>query len=360
MWKPIRSLNALFAKLRARGRAEHEKLSRALLEPPSRDDVLAGFRLILGREITKESDISAQLRHRSVAEFRLSLLNSVEFQAKFRLIRPGWSEHPDVSRARDSLVFIHLQKTGGMSLRALLQTHFPADRICPMIDNNLHLLSVAELGRYDLFAGHFDRSCLSLIPRNRIRTVSLLRDPRARLVSFYRFHKAHPPIDEFADNVFVRFANELSAEQFFERHEIRSAAEVYNHYVIALGRSFAWFIQNQPSPAKNDLDRALADAKQFVDTLTGIGITEHFEKSIKLIYESLQLPPPSSVPPLNVTDKPTEWDARFRKVDPVTMTPRLAAALEDLTAYDCELYQYALREFWRRWAAFGAEPASAH
>jgi hypothetical protein len=43
-------------------------------------------------------------------------------------------------------------------------------------------------------------------------------------------------------------------------------------------------------------------------------------------------------------------DHRLRRVEAVTITPRLHAALEDLTAYDDELYAFAVEEFERRCA----------
>jgi len=46
-------------------------------------------------------------------------------------------------------------------------------------------------------------------------------------------------------------------------------------------------------------------------------------------------------------------DARFRRVGPVTMTPRLASALDELTVYDEELYRFANQEFDRRCAELG-------
>ncbi len=358
MWKKLGSLTALMTKTRAAESDKAAEIPRTLLGPPARDDVLNGFRLILGRELTDESTISAQLGHRTIAELRLSLLNSEEFRGKFKILNPVCSDHPDLSRGRGTLAFIHLQKTGGMSLRALLQAQYQPDRVCPVIDNNLHLLSLAELGRYDLFVGHFDRTSVSLIPRDNIRTVTLLREPRARLISFYRFHRSHPITDEFANNFFVRLAHEFAAEQFFERDEVRAAAEVYNHYLIALGRSFAWYAHNRTALSKSVLEQALADAKQHVSALTALGITERFEQSIEYISKSLNLSSPRSIESVNVTDNSPALDRRFRRVDPVEMTPRLSAALEDLVAFDEEIYRYAVNDFEHRRSELAARSAS--
>ncbi len=309
-----------------------------------------GFRLILGRELDDQNVIDAYLRVSNVAELRKALLTSVEFHEKYQAMRPDTCEHPNLSIARDTLVFIHLRKTGGISLRSMLEQQFPADRRCPIREDLLHRLSVAELARYDFFAGHFDRTALRLIPRSSIKTIALFREPRARLISYYRFLKSHPMRDEFADDLFVRFANELSAEEFFERPEVRTSSAVFNNYLISFGGSYSWFAQNQSSLTKEDFFRALQEAKRQIHSLTALGITERFEQSVELICKSLNLPQPRSIEQRNVTDKLPEAEARLRRVDAVAPTPRLLAALDELTVYDDELYQFAVQEFENRYA----------
>jgi hypothetical protein len=253
---------------------------------------------------------------------------------------------------RETLAFIHLQKTGGTSLRTMLERQFPADRRCPIRGDKLHLLSVAELGQYDFFSGHFDRCSLRFIPRNDIKTIALFREPRARLISFYRFLRSHPVRDEFANDRLMRLANELSAEEFFERPETRVHVGVNNHYLIALGGSYAWFEYTRTALTKQDFSEALEEAKRQIRTLTALGITERFNQSVEIIWHSLKFGTPPSIAAVDVTDKLSEVDTRFQKVDPVVMTPRLAEALSELTKYDDELYRFAVAEFDRRYSAF--------
>ncbi len=310
--------------------------------------MLNGFRLILGRELDDQNVIDDYMRVSSVAELRRILLKSQEFEEKYKAMRPAECEHPSLSMARDTLVFIHLRKTGGTSLRAMLEQQFSANRRCPIREDHLHHLSVAELGRYDFFAGHFDRTALRLIPRSNIKTIALFREPRARLISLYRFLRSHPMRDEFDSDLFVRLANELSAEEFFERPEMRTASFMFNNYLLAFGSSYSLFAQNQASLTQADFSRALEEAKQQIRSLTALGITERFEQSVALICNSLSLPVPRLIEERNVTDNLTEVDARLRRVDAVAQTPRLLAALEELTVYDNELYRFAVEELERR------------
>jgi hypothetical protein len=347
MQKILRLFDALVPRF---GRYRGDKLEQVqhrLLERPSREDVLHGFRLILGREPEDQQAIDAHMQIPSVAELRRTLLVSSEFQGQYKVMRPEPYEHPSLSIERETVVFIHMQKTGGTTLRALLEGQFPADRVCPVRVDKLHLLSVAELGQFDFFAGHFDRSSICFIPRKEIKTVALFREPRARLISFYRFLRSHPTRDEFASDPSIRLANELSVEEFFERPEIRGLPAVYNHYLIALGASFSWF-RNQGSLSKEDISNAFDKAKRQIRAITAIGITERFDLSVELICKALHIDKRPSIAPLHVTSNFVELDARFKVVEPVVMTPRLASALHELTLYDDELYRFATQEFDQR------------
>jgi hypothetical protein len=325
---------------------------------PSREDVIQAFRLILGREIRDEPTIEAHMRAASVAELREALMRSEEFAGKYRTMHPDVENHPNMSRGRRAIVFIHLQKTGGTSLRELIGRQFSPERRCPILEDKLHVLSLAELGRYDFFAGHFDISSIGFIPRDTIETVAMFREPRARLVSFYRFLRSHPVVDEFARDQLIPLAHALSAEQFFERPELRAFSAINNHYLFAFGRSFSWFDQNRESLSSKVLASALLDAKLQLNALTALGITEQFRESSKLICRALDMQLPESIEKLHVTDNFAAFDARFRRVEPVEMTRRLTDAMRDLVEYDNILYAYAVNEFRRRQkrvASFGGK-----
>jgi hypothetical protein len=91
---------------------------------------------------------------------------------------------------RPKIVFIHVQKTGGTSLRRALSKHFPAEEICEEHHDKLREWAPEELNRYRLFAGHFSFSSLTHIRGPKI-IIMLLREPRARLLSYFNFVKRH-------------------------------------------------------------------------------------------------------------------------------------------------------------------------
>jgi hypothetical protein len=316
--------------------------------PISRADVRHGFRFILGREPENELVILKYMLFPNLERFRSHLFHSNEFRGKSKGNELEISAHPMASQDRDVIVFIHLQKVGGKTFHSLLSRNFYHDRICPVQENKLHLLSLAELAWFDLFSGHFDHAAVELIPKRNIRKLAFFREPRARLISFYRFVKSHPPRDEFADSRSVQLANRLSPEEFFEHEEIRAAPEVYNHYLLTFGLSSYAVEQAGPRCAALITPAVVERAKQNIRSLTGIGLTEKFKESVEIIFNQLGFRMPMWIKSKHVTDQLPNVDTRFSKVEPVTMTPRLAAAVEDLVRYDTELYQTAIAEFEKR------------
>jgi hypothetical protein len=348
MLSPSGYVRKLIKRVQGIGNKNADKGSHRLQKPPSREDVVQAFRLILGREPENKSVIEAHMRAPNIAELRRAILLSPEFAGKYRTMHPEVGHHPNMTRARRTVVFIHLLKTGGTSLRGLIGKHFLPERRCPIFEDKLHVLSLAQLSQYDYFAGHFDISCLAFIPRDAIETVSVFREPQARLVSLYRFLRSHPMGDEFAGDQLIPLAHALTAEQFFERPELRGFSAINNHYLFAFGRSFSWFDENRESLSSKMLSSILLDAKLQLSALSALGITEQFRESAYLICRKLDMEIPDFIEKLHVTDNFAVTDARFRRVERVEMTPRLAAGMRDLVEHDINLYQYALSEFHRR------------
>src|SRR5271168_4175023 len=124
----------LIARIQADGERRVEQARHRLLLRPSREDVFHAFRLILGREPENDSAIVSHLGLASVSELRLAMLKSQEFWERYISIHAEVTEHPNVHRARRTVVFIHFQKTGGTSFRKLVEHNFPSERRCPILD----------------------------------------------------------------------------------------------------------------------------------------------------------------------------------------------------------------------------------
>lgn len=316
----------------------------------SKEDVCNCYRFILGREPESDSVVAEALNHnRSFYELRANFIRSPEFRELCKtLLTEEQEQHPYLERLRPTVAFIHLLKTGGTTLHSMLEAKFPSDRIWPHHHNSLHRYSVAELGRYDLFSGHFDFHSIGYIPRSHVKTVSIFRDPSDRLISFYRFLRSHPSGREFEHNLFVHLAQRLSVEEFFEHADIRSRPEIHNHYLLVFGFAYAQATEQWPPIDKNAITASLDRAFTNVRALTAIGITENFTESAELVFRSLNIPFHGSIKNLQVTDNLAESDRRYRKVEKVHVSARLREAFSELTLYDSKIYTLALAEFRRR------------
>jgi hypothetical protein len=332
------------------------------------------YRLLLGREPESPKAVQNNPFKNNRKRLVQEVLNSAEFRQspelhRYKALSAASSASPFMSWDTDAIAFIHLPKTGGTTLHSLLSACFPPDRICPQHYNALHFYSPAELATYDFFSGHFDYFALRFIPRHCVRSLSIFRDPDQRLISFYRFCKSHPPIDEFEDEMFIKLANELTVEEFFEHNFVISSCFTNNSYILFFGSSLYdstmidalsngsstldTALENYPMAAhalaENDVaGETLARATQRVLSLDAIGLTERFKESVETIFATLGLKVPQSIIPDMVTDELPNSDARFSRVPPVAMTARLSRALVRLTKYDRIIYDVAMREFDRR------------
>jgi hypothetical protein len=317
--------------------------------PPSPDDVINGLRLVHGRMPLDQAEIRGHLGHRSVLDLRLALLRSPEFTAAYARIRDVGEIHPDVNRGRDTFVFIHLLKTGGTSLRTYLESQFPPDRVCPIHWNSLHQIPAAALAHFDYFSGHYDYSSVRLIPRDKVRIISLFREPRARLISWYRALRSHPASGEYATDRFISMANEMSAEEFFESELVRSIPETFNYYLMTFGFAPSWLGRGLPVLSPDEIRAGMDVAMSHIRSLTALGLTERYAQSVTLICHALGLPCPGDLRAMNVTDELHSTKPGNKAVDRIEQTARLNAALSGLCQYDDELYEFAVREFDSRW-----------
>ncbi len=88
------------------------------------------------------------------------------------------------------VAFLHIPKTGGTALHRFLTGQFREDEICPERSNLLGACGSESLARYRLFSGHFDRMTVDRLPTPIVK-ITLLRNPRDRIISLYRFWRSH-------------------------------------------------------------------------------------------------------------------------------------------------------------------------
>lgn len=323
------------------------------------DYVRWGYRLLLGREPESVEVIQnnpfKNNRHKLV-EF---LLESVEFKVKYKDFGSKKDRNPYASWEREAVAFIHLPKTGGTTLYALLSNCFHPDRICHVGSHTLYNFSPAEITQYDFFSGHTDYFSLNFIPRRRLRRISMFRDPMQRLISWYRFKKSHPIGGDFDGDLGNRLAKDHSPEEFFEHPY--NIATLNNSYLVYFGASIddpsfldALAAETSAASTRDDgapsefITKALQLATERIVGLDALGLTDSFQELVASVFGALGFSVPKSITSAMVTDDLPKSDPVFRPVEPVMMTERLTRGLQRLTKYDQILYDVAKKEFARR------------
>jgi len=295
----------------------------------SREEIFWAYRFILGRDPEGESAYQAHGGHRDWATMRNVMLESTE--ARQTVARIVNQPPAAFDYFRPLLVFIHVEKTGGTSLWDAL-TRAKGWRVAPHGLAYLPSLTLGFLNQYDCIAGHFTYQEAAALPRHPKKMLTMLRDPADRLISFYRFHRAHDLND--SSTAMVRLAHRLSPTDFFRHPDIASSHRIFNSYVHCFAGLPATPAQCDDRAMRRPVERSL----EILSSLDAIGITERMEDSVRL-FRSDDLPLPD-VGALNRTDGLKREDG-YRKVDPIELNGALAEVLEPLIRHDRIVYDYA-------------------
>lgn len=317
--------------------------------PLTQDEIRLGYLYILGREPESQRPYDLYANQPGVLSLRQLLFRSDEGQqaisshSSARAVR-----HPYFDLNRVAVCFIHLEKTGGTSLYQVLKGGFDPQRVTsshlPL--NFLHSRSISEIIKYDLIVGHFDYATTLALPRPNIKRIALFRDPIERLISFYRFHRAHPKAKRRME--FVELAQNLTPREFFSHERIRSSARLNNAYLRTFGTCLSL-------PVIDTQDSVTAEARELaaarIRGLDAIGLTERMQESVAAICRALGVVPPNEMGWQHRTDDFAKLNPAFSKPEPIERTADLEAALEPLVRMDLELYRIAKETFSNRLAA---------
>jgi hypothetical protein len=323
-----------------------------------RHDVAAAFRWILGRD-PSDAEIGEQLStlpNRGADAgpvLAQRLLSSAEFR-QHRLAISGADRFAPFELDRPRVAFVHIEKCGGTTLHAMLETQFPPARICPERFDRLADWTVRELAAFDLFSGHFDLFCCRSIPGT-VRAVTMLREPRARLMSLYRFWKAHKPDPRHDAHPLVPLARETEAERFFAHPWVATNASILDAMTAQLVRTGNRTMVAPGNPLRAAPEETVERAWDALRSMAGFGLMERMDDSRRLLNRALGLAMPA-LPPRQVLAEIAAADPALSLPPPDPMTPALVERLDALTRLDRILYGRAQALFAKRLAALDASP----
>ena len=331
----------------------------------SEADIVNGYRWVLGRSPAPE-EIAASFAYfgtqgaGALQAFENGLIISQEFRQR-RIHASQVMRVAPVDLFRRKIVLLHIEKCGGTSLRTMLAAQVPAGRVCPEAFNGLADWTANELAAYDLFAGHFDLAVCQILP-GPVDIVTLLREPKARLLSLFNFWKAHRPHPSFNNRTLVGLAQRHTAIEFFSHPAVTEHPSIRDGIVGQLSRFVPspiladGFQRLQPDdPILADPDRALHTAYDALTRLAAFGLVEAFETSRLLLNQQLGLAmqPVKPQQVLHTLVSPMLDEGRGVAE---RLTPTLAARLDALTPLDGALYTQAAACFAQRIALLAGKP----
>jgi hypothetical protein len=253
---------------------------------------------------------------------------------------PGAGGH--VSEHPNRFFFVHVQKTAGTSLIKRLQRHFEEPEIYPNeSDGDIvacvisveHLLSRWRARGHEirLLSGHFPLCTAELLGGD-FTTLTVLREPIERTLSYLRHHRKVTPADQDA-------SLEAIYEDSFRFHGL-----VHNHMV----KMFSLTLEEMSDGALTRADfteERLERAKERLAGVDAMGLQEHFEEFCGHLTRRFGWP----------LDKPR----RLNFTEPCDVSDEFRARIAEDNAMDVELYQFAKRIYEQRARSSAASGGSS-
>ena len=212
------------------------------------------------------------------------------------------------------LYFIHVPKTGGTTLRLLLEQQLATNEIYPF-RHQKHANAAIE---QSLVSGHFSYSfCKNRDPEfERAFKITILRDPVERYLSFLRAKKKADPSLTSLESVF----------------ELRRAP--HGKYSMGLiDNALCRQLAKNPHLTGEAL---LTSAKEALLEFDEIIFYDHYSEEVSLLFERLGIDlPQEEIPWLNATT-------------PEPVSQKLLEEVKSLNELDRELYTYAKAHYVKR------------
>jgi hypothetical protein len=164
------------------------------------------------------------------------------------------------------IAFMHIPKTGGISVENSLKKAFAQDDIAPLYypDEYDTATEAGEFGDYKLWIGHFDYDVLMRLGEGYVKAI-VFRDPLSLVVSYYNY-AAYRPMNEFYERI---HAGELPFARFCE--EWNGTKNLLTKYV--LGRTAYKKLLRYPKPDKQ-IEVCVSQVREHLKTFDCIGVTE--------------------------------------------------------------------------------------
>jgi hypothetical protein len=240
------------------------------------------------------------------------------------------------------LLFLHVPKTAGISLTAILDANFVPGAIFAANDwtdagEVIARMSVVERARVRCVRGHYwfgpgDRAVHDHFSVDPV-VITALRDPVARTVSAHQ-HVMRWPEHWLREEIGLGEGETMSLQDFVE-HPMAQGEIVNLQTRLIVGAVPGNPLLGDPNhegAAPFGDGELLEIAKQRLDSFAWVGLTERMGESVHLLTSRMGWAPVEELPNLNLNPVPSAE---------VELSAETRAAILDRTALDTELYTYA-------------------
>jgi hypothetical protein len=222
---------------------------------------------------------------------------------------------------QEPLIYVHVPKTGGQSVIALLDPHFQRNEICPAyFYYNMDTQPKDSLTTYKLLRGHF---FYAQVRHLRGKKITIIREPVKRTLSEHRF--------------WLRYNRGPLPNALVRLHFLPPGDPLYvmsNHQCLFLS-------SYDPRDPTITIEQHLKSAKEnLANDFWFVGITEDLDNAMRTLHSKLGWAIPSEIPRRNST-RPTGE----------TYTSEFLEEIRTRNWADVELYEFAKELYTTRYAS---------
>lgn len=238
-------------------------------------------------------------------------------------------------KADDVLVHLHIPKTGGLSLIAVLDSQFAKEEICPLHATPPEMVitdhfTPQQLANFRLVHGHFifgpyDRLIYRYIARNPL-LITLLREPIGRTLSAYAYQKEQGIVP-----------SDTTLHQWLANPEMHSEKNIQSRMIVG---ALPGIWPSDANPEMLDDEVLYRLAVEQLESMPYFGLTERYRESLRLLCYTFGWPVFEEPPHINETANPT-------KANDIDEAAR--AIIHSHTSVDERLYAYAQTLFQKRY-----------
>ncbi|WMS44902.1 sulfotransferase domain-containing protein [Acuticoccus sp. MNP-M23] len=241
-------------------------------------------------------------------------------------------------RVNERIVFLHIAKCAGSSLAVLLASNFPENEVFHRRDDVLGTLNSDTLRSYRFFHGHFTKHSVDAVPGPK-RIVTVLRDPRERIVSLYHFWRSHKPeVVERLNLRGPRIARQRPLLEFLKSKEPEVTVSIDNHMVRVMLGSLN--LNQSQGFRLQDRDYAVETAITNLKRFNYVAFADTLDEDVRMMMPILGLAGADGLPRLN-TFETLDANRNFEKIAREESTDEVRAELDRLTVSDRLFYRRA-------------------